>query len=231
MQNLIRGDEMTQQVSSPDDEEEAEALLDECMVCSDQKREMLFLPCGHIVVCRACAARVKKCLLCKEYVDHRVKVEDCLVCSENPASVLFRPCNHMVACDTCAGIMKKCVECRTTIDEVVPYRVCCGGKIGNRDVGIKPTNTGGDATASAAAGSDVGGGLSAAMASVDLSSVAGGVSGATSGGTASGHDNVATMNNGGKDTSKADVQKLQEQLNDIKEQVNSHADFLSFLTI
>ena len=27
------------------------------------------------------------------------------------------------------------------------------------------------------------------------------------------------MNNGGKDTSNSDVQKLQEQLNDIKEQV------------
>ena len=28
------------------------------------------------------------------------------------------------------------------------------------------------------------------------------------------------MNNGGKDTSNSDVQKLQEQLNDIKEQVS-----------
>jgi hypothetical protein len=30
----------------------------------------------------------------------------------------------------------------------------------------------------------------------------------------------STMNNGGKDTSNSDVQKLQEQLNDIKEQVS-----------
>ena len=30
----------------------------------------------------------------------------------------------------------------------------------------------------------------------------------------------ATMNNGNKDTSNTDVQKLQEQLNDIKEQVS-----------
>ena len=32
-------------------------------------------------------------------------------------------------------------------------------------------------------------------------------------------NNSSTMNNGGKDTSNSDVQKLQEQLNDIKEQV------------
>ena len=25
--------------------------LDECMVCSDHKRDVLFLPCGHICVC------------------------------------------------------------------------------------------------------------------------------------------------------------------------------------
>ena len=31
----------------------------------------------------------------------------------------------------------------------------------------------------------------------------------------------STMNNGGKDTSNSDVQKLQEQLNDIKEQVST----------
>ena len=35
------------------------------------------------------------------------------------------------------------------------------------------------------------------------------------------------MNNGGKDTSNSDVQRLQEQLNDIKEQVKSHFTGLS----
>ena len=51
-----------------------EKCLDECIVCSDQKRDILFLPCGHITVCGQCSARVKKCLLCKEYVDDRRKV-------------------------------------------------------------------------------------------------------------------------------------------------------------
>ena len=70
MQNLIRGDEMTQMTGPEEDQ-----CLDECMVCSDQKRDVLFVPCGHITVCSACSVRVKKCLLCKEYVDDRRKVE------------------------------------------------------------------------------------------------------------------------------------------------------------
>ena len=36
----------------------------------------------------------------------------------------------MVACENCAKLMKKCVECRTPIDCQVPFKVCCGGKIG-----------------------------------------------------------------------------------------------------
>ena len=45
MQGIIRGDGML--ANQPDDEK----LLDECMVCSDHKRDVLFLPCGHICVC------------------------------------------------------------------------------------------------------------------------------------------------------------------------------------
>ena len=79
------------QVGGPEDK-----LLDECLVCSDQRRNVLFAPCGHITVCSGCSPRVKKCLLCKEYVDDRTVLGDCLVCTDNPATVLFRPCLHMV---------------------------------------------------------------------------------------------------------------------------------------
>ena len=68
MQNLIRGDGMA--MNQADDK-----CLDECMVCSDQNRDILFLPCGHVTVCHQCSVRVKKCLLCKEFVDDRKKVK------------------------------------------------------------------------------------------------------------------------------------------------------------
>jgi hypothetical protein len=46
----------------------------ECLVCSDNKRDTLFQPCSHIVTCHSCASRVKKCLICKENVQTRIKV-------------------------------------------------------------------------------------------------------------------------------------------------------------
>ena len=65
----------TNSAASPvqDDDDEEEGLM-ECMVCSDNDKDTVFGPCGHIVTCSICAARVKKCLLCKEPVLTRNKV-------------------------------------------------------------------------------------------------------------------------------------------------------------
>jgi E3 ubiquitin-protein ligase mind-bomb len=50
------------------------STLDECLVCSDAKRDMLFQPCGHVTCCSLCGPRVKKCLICRESVNNRIKV-------------------------------------------------------------------------------------------------------------------------------------------------------------
>lgn len=97
------------------------------MVCSDLKRDTLFGPCGHIATCSLCSPRVKKCLMCKEQVQSRTKIEECVVCSDKKASTLFLPCGHMCACDGCGQLMKKCVQCRSSIEKTVPFIVCCGG--------------------------------------------------------------------------------------------------------
>ncbi|XP_063087927.1 E3 ubiquitin-protein ligase MIB1 isoform X2 [Cavia porcellus] len=78
--------------------------LEECMVCSDMKRDTLFGPCGHIATCSLCSPRVKKCLICKEQVQSRTKIEECVVCSDKKAAVLFQPCGHMCACETSGNI-------------------------------------------------------------------------------------------------------------------------------
>lgn len=50
------------------------STLEECLVCSDAKRDMLFQPCNHVTCCSGCAPRVKKCLICRESVVNRIKV-------------------------------------------------------------------------------------------------------------------------------------------------------------
>ncbi|KRG06356.1 uncharacterized protein Dmoj_GI11891, isoform B [Drosophila mojavensis] len=101
--------------------------VEECLVCSDAKRDTVFKPCGHVSCCETCAPRVKKCLICRETVTSREKIDECVVCSDRRAAVFFRPCGHMVACEHCSALMKKCVLCRTQIDEMLSYTHCCGG--------------------------------------------------------------------------------------------------------
>ncbi|CAL7934980.1 unnamed protein product [Xylocopa violacea] len=157
------------------------ATIDECLVCSDGKREMLFSPCGHVACCNVCAPRVKKCLICRENVLSRTKIEECVVCSDRKAGVLFRPCGHMCACESCAALMKKCVQCRAQIQHIIPLSICCGGgggtitevKSDQEDEPSQPNTGVGEAV---------------------------------------------LMNNGSRDISLSDIQKLQQQLQDIKEQ-------------
>ncbi|KAF7482178.1 E3 ubiquitin-protein ligase MIB1 [Sciurus carolinensis] len=145
--------------------------LEECMVCSDMKRDTLFGPCGHIATCSLCSPRVKKCLICKEQVQSRTKIEECVVCSDKKAAVLFQPCGHMCACENCASLMKKCVQCRAVVERRVPFIMCCGGK-------------------------------SSEDAADDISS-----------------GNIPVLQKDKDNTNvNADVQKLQQQLQDIKEQ-------------
>lgn len=56
--------------------EPVDLSADECLLCSEQKRDTVFKPCGHVVSCEACGSRIKKCLICRETVSSREKVRD-----------------------------------------------------------------------------------------------------------------------------------------------------------
>lgn len=123
----------------------------------------------------------------------------------------------MVACDSCASIMKKCVECRTQIEQMVPLNVCCGGqgtiaKIGpniednkNETMPLGVNQTG--------HGVVMNNQISSANNSQSNSAIT--TPAAVSSGTTSNNTVVATTTVNQLD----DVQKLQQQLQDIKEQV------------
>jgi len=225
------------------------AQLDECMVCSDTRRDTLFQPCGHVCACQLCAGRVKKCLICKEVVHARVKVEECVVCSDTRASVVFRPCGHICACECCASLMKKCVQCRAPIERTDTWATLCGANLslttttalitpppssaGNHS-NLKRTFCVNVSAASSAGGSANGSAptspIPGAVASPNLNiapvedaeanpgdpaiGAVGSVSSTTNNGT-----KPQIMNNGQEDTiSHREMVKLQQQLQDMKEQ-------------
>ena len=72
LSNAVSNNESQQ--NQPTKIEAPDISADECLLCSEQKRDTVFKPCGHIVSCEACGSRIKKCLICRETVSSREKV-------------------------------------------------------------------------------------------------------------------------------------------------------------
>uniref|UniRef100_A0A023F2T6 RING-type E3 ubiquitin transferase n=2 Tax=Triatoma infestans TaxID=30076 RepID=A0A023F2T6_TRIIF len=224
---------------------DVELCLEECLVCSDHKRETLFQPCGHVACCSTCAPRVKRCLICRESVLSTAKIDECMVCSYKNASVLFKPCGHMVACEFCAPLIRKCLQCRVPIIKQLAFSTCCGAneeEISNRYVENSETseeedegmnrykerkgNQAGNAVANYSKKDNQGenGAVGGAHSQATTSSANNNNNNNNNNPPPPAHNpvmltcNGPLMNNGSRDASSADYQKLQQQLQDIKEQ-------------
>ena len=46
----------------------------ECIVCMDDERSILFLPCRHVACCTACADALRKCPVCRQRIDERLRI-------------------------------------------------------------------------------------------------------------------------------------------------------------
>ncbi|XP_073986784.1 E3 ubiquitin-protein ligase MIB1-like [Rhodnius prolixus] len=216
---------------------DVDLCLEECLVCSDHKRETLFQPCGHVACCSTCAPRVKRCLICRESVLSTAKIDECMVCSYKNASVLFKPCGHMVACEFCAPLIRKCLQCRVPIIKQLAFSTCCGAneeEISNRYVENSETSEEEDEGMNRykeRTANQTGNAVANYSKKDNQTGENGAVGGAHAQATTStanppppAHNpvmltcNGPLMNNGSRDASSADYQKLQQQLQDIKEQ-------------
>ena len=56
------------------DATEALEIALECIICYDQKRDTLFLPCCHLNTCGACASTQTVCPTCNTHIDDKKKV-------------------------------------------------------------------------------------------------------------------------------------------------------------
>ncbi|XP_050306891.1 E3 ubiquitin-protein ligase MIB2 [Anthonomus grandis grandis] len=123
--------------------------ITECRVCSEVTEENVKLePCGHKPVCEDCSSRMKKCLVCDEFVQKRVtkdgrvvqpknrqpsaervkylenKIAEfeeshaCSICMERKRNVVFL-CGHGT-CQVCADTLRTCHMCRKTITKKIP---------------------------------------------------------------------------------------------------------------
>ena len=47
-----------------------------CMKCSSEKRDCLFLPCGHVTLCWECSSGATVCQICKGTITERTKASN-----------------------------------------------------------------------------------------------------------------------------------------------------------
>jgi len=46
----------------------------ECTICMDAVRNVVFLPCGHVCSCSKCAAKLAQCPICRAQIDQKVRI-------------------------------------------------------------------------------------------------------------------------------------------------------------
>ncbi len=79
-------------VKDPSPEELLRQLQEErtCKVCMDKLVSIVFIPCGHLVVCGDCAASLRHCPICRAVIRGSVRAFMSWGCSEKP--LLYRCC-------------------------------------------------------------------------------------------------------------------------------------------
>jgi hypothetical protein len=48
--------------------------LDDCIFCMSAKKNIVFIPCGHLCVCEGCSVNIKQCPMCRNKCTEKQKV-------------------------------------------------------------------------------------------------------------------------------------------------------------
>ncbi|KAH3727165.1 hypothetical protein DPMN_053092 [Dreissena polymorpha] len=116
------------------------ARLKDCVCCSRCRvsyKNVLFVPCCHLLMCMRCSARFRVCPECNTNIEDRIiailtpLIETiysenarlkselyCNQCKVQKTDALFFPCHHHLLCMSCAKNLNICIACKTKIDSV-----------------------------------------------------------------------------------------------------------------
>ena len=51
-------------------------IWSDCSVCLKRQRNMLFVPCGHVITCADCGLTMETCSMCQGEIISKVKVQE-----------------------------------------------------------------------------------------------------------------------------------------------------------
>ncbi|XP_065331544.1 uncharacterized protein LOC135933987 [Cloeon dipterum] len=66
--------QMLQSLLAADSEKDNDGTQLDCCICLDQKRSMVFVPCGHVACCHRCADQLSNCPVCRTKIDMKLNV-------------------------------------------------------------------------------------------------------------------------------------------------------------
>lgn len=188
--------------------------LEECLVCSDRRASIVFHPCGHICACENCAVLMKKCVTCRSHIDRMssllVSCSKNQIKSSNLVSLPSPPSNNSTPANNNAvfGAGAATSSALGPGANVISNNTSTSNNSNVTAAGVAPSNLSPSMEANL---------LSSHSGSSPSTSVTGdNIQHANNTGL-SGAYGQQFLNNGSKDYA---VQKLQQQLQDIKEQVN-----------
>jgi E3 ubiquitin-protein ligase mind-bomb len=186
--------------------------IEECVVCSDKKAAVLFRPCGHMCACDSCGALMKKCVQCRAQIDQMVPFIVCCGGIGASKSALFFIHKNSKLFNSTGAISEVSNDSEDELsipprETREPTTMNFTKILFSAPSEVAPIN---NSTASISNNSNTN---SINNSNSNINNNINNVNNTFPG---------PLMNNGSRDTtSSADIQKLQQQLQDIKEQVNT----------
>lgn len=89
-----------------------------CLVCQNNKGNIITYPCNHIATCIECCSSCTICVVCKEQIVLMSEAiyDDlyCVCCKNNNRNIVNLPCGHVLVCNEC-NKYDNCIKCNEKI--------------------------------------------------------------------------------------------------------------------
>ena len=108
-------------------------LSNDCILCFNSSKKIVFRPCSHLVCCKNCAKKIltskQECPICKTKINniHEIIVPDtinnfiCQKCKNCHINSFNIPCKHASVCKNC-NVDNCCTTCQKKVERVIVFK-------------------------------------------------------------------------------------------------------------
>jgi hypothetical protein len=95
-----------------------------CIICLDNQRDTMFVPCGHFGSCFQCSENIEYCAVCRQETFDKIQLTHASIDFENTdincecgqlRNGMFYPCGHVCFCYRCCEGLYECPICEKNV--------------------------------------------------------------------------------------------------------------------